>query len=202
MPRRDRVSTVFLCLLLLIVGPVVAGTFKLDDLMGRLAAAGVIEARYTEQRDSPLLAEPVELRGRIRIDPQGTFVKTTEGDDPSTVRMAGDTVTMSRGGETREMRISNYPAMALLAEGLFALARGDKAALTERFDVALTGGADDWRLRLEPRMRLDMDDPSNAEPTGLVRLIVEGGGAHFRRMVMEQSAGQRTVMTFRPVEGQ
>lgn len=179
-----------------------ADAFTLDALMARLAEAGPVVARYTEQRDSPLLAEPVTLQGRIRIDPAGTFVKTTEGDDPSTLRMAGDTVTMTRGGESREMRVSKFPAMALLAEGLFALARGDGAALRERFETDLSGGAEDWRLALRPRMKLNMDDPSDTEPTGLARLVVDGGGARFQRMVLEQSGGQRTVMTFRPIEAQ
>lgn len=202
MPPRNSVAVAVLCLLLVAAARVAAQDFTLNDLMTRLAGAGAIEARYSELRDSPLLAEPVELHGRIRIDPRGSFVKTTEGDDPSTLRMEGDTVTMIRGGETREMRVDAYPAMALLAEGLFALARGDTGTLTERFNTGLTGGPDDWRLSLEPRMRLNMDDPSDTNPTGLVRLVVEGTGARFRRMVLEQSAGQRTVMTFRPLEGQ
>lgn len=202
MPLRN--STLFSAVLAGVFawGMAAADAFTLDDLMARLAEAGPVVARYTEQRDSPLLAEPVELEGRIRIDPAGTFVKTTEGTDPSTLRMSGDTVTMTRGGETREMQVSNFPAMALLAEGLFALARGDAEALQARFETDLSGSAEDWRLTLRPRMKLDMDDPSNTEPTGLVRLIVEGAGAHFQRMVLEQSAGQRTVMTFRPADGQ
>lgn len=202
MPLRNSTFLAAAVALLAAWAPSQAGAFTLDDLMARLADAGAVVARYTERRDSPLLAEPVELRGRIRIDPAGSFVKTTEGEDPSTLRMAGDTVTLTRGGETREMRVDGFPAMALLAEGLFALARGDGEALKKRFETELSGDAADWRLALRPRMQLNMDDPSDTEPTGFVRLTVEGSEARFRRMVLEQSAGQRTVMTFRPVEGQ
>lgn len=193
-----------IALALFLGAPVAAAQepFGLDRLMAMLAEAGPVQARYTERRDSPLLAEPVELRGRIVIDPAGRFVKTTEGEDATAIRMEDDVVEMERGGETRRVSLDSHPMMQLLVDGLFALARGDTPALEERFETRLEGEAADWRLTLEPRIEVDMDDPSASEPTGLVRLVIHGEGERFRRMVLEQSAGQRTVMTFRPIEAQ
>jgi hypothetical protein len=202
---RNNARRAALTTLVLFLGVPVAAAqerFGLDQLMAMLAEAGPVQARYTERRDSPLLAEPVELLGRIVIDPAGRFVKTTDGGDGATIRMEDDVVEMVRGGETRRVSLDSHPMMQLLVDGLFALTRGGTPALEGRFETRLEGEARDWRLTLEPRVEVDMDDPSASEPTGLVRLVIHGEGGGFRRMVLEQSAGQRTVMTFRPVEAQ
>lgn len=184
------------------VTAVAAGAFDLQALLDRVADNGVVQAQYREVRDSPLLSEPVVLTGRILIDPAGRFVKTTEGDDPSTLRLDGDTVTLERGGETHRASVDRYPMMDMLVKGLFALSRGDADTLTRYFRTEVAGSPDDWQLILRPQHHVNPDNPTAGETTGLVSLTIHGSGGRFRRMILEQSAGQRTVMTFREPDSQ
>jgi len=200
--RRPARTVALAALLCASAAAAAAGHFDLQSLLARVADNGVVQARYREVRHSPLLSEPVTLTGRILIDPAGRFVKTSEGENPSTLRLDGDTVVLERGGETHTASVDRYPMMEMLVKGLFALSRGDADTLTQYFQAEVTGGPDAWQLTLKPRHRVNPDNPTAGETTGLVSLTIHGSGGRFRRMVLEQSAGQRTVMTFQETDAQ
>lgn len=133
-----------------LAAPVQAG--DLEALAGALAERAGEPLEFREQRPSELLAEPLELRGRLLFTPPDRFEKIIESPYRESQLITQGRVWLDREGRrTRSFSLARAPELAALMNGLARLLSGDVAGLEEHFRTTLEHAGEDWRLELVPR---------------------------------------------------
>lgn len=142
---------------------------------------------FVEKRMSPLLAEPLEAHGEIRIWPDGTIDKRVTSPVNERVRISAGTLVLERAGRSRTINLGGDPRWRAFHAGIAGLLNRDATALAA-FDPVLTESADGWTLELRPR-----DDRGRAT----IKVITASGeGPDLLRLRFEQSDDEWQEMTF------
>ena len=133
------------------------------------------------------------LPDRVRLEVRGPSGSLTR-DNLSSVAVVLDhgVVTLQIGQRRRVLRLADYPQLAPLIDSIRATLAGDRAALERVFEVAFSGTLEHWQLQLAPR------DPQLA--AGLKRIDMQGERDAVREVRVEQSDGDRSVMSITPRE--
>lgn len=135
--------------------------------------------RFTELRANELLAEPMTFEGYVTMTDDGTLVRVVERPFEEKATIDGERATLSRDGKVRRVDLDRRGRGGAYLRTLYALLRGDLAALEERFSLEVTGDAGEWRLILTPEER-DVG-------RWLERVVVAGRGEVVERIRMERS---------------
>ncbi|MBW2243705.1 MAG: outer membrane lipoprotein carrier protein LolA [Deltaproteobacteria bacterium] len=162
----------------------------LEGVMADLAASPGLQARFIEQREAPLLEEPVETRGRMALDPPDRFSRITE--TPVRTRLVLD------AGELRfehEYEASEDPMLAELgrrfAEELLLLLSGDLSAIQDRYEIDFSSEGCIWQLSLVPR---------SAQARRYVeQLVLRGDGEVIRSLELQEADGGGAISRFSEV---
>ena len=163
-----------------------------DDLavlMGRLAQHRHGEASFVEQHFLKLLKRPAESYGELTYDAPDRLEKRTVEPKPETLTLAGDVITVVRGGRTRTLDLHSYPALAPFIESIRATLAGDLPTLQRLFTVDFAGTLAHWRLTLTPR------DAQVAKTVSQVR--IEGADSTLTTVEILETDGDRSLMTLR-----
>jgi hypothetical protein len=144
------------------------------------------EVRFTEQRESPWLAAPVQSSGTMKSGPQ-MLEKHVEQPRRETWRILKDRMQLVAAGaeSPKEILFADVPAMAALANALRSAMAGDLPALQNDFRLALTGDAHRWTLRLVPR--------AAAVAQHVKHLELQGSGGRLQLIEILESQGERTT---------
>ncbi len=136
---------------------------------------------FTERRSNELLSEPMVLEGHVTLQDDGTLVRVVERPFEETATINGDQASISRDGRVRRIDLHRHRRAGAYLETLYALLRGDAAALKERFDMQVAGDRADWQLLLTPSDR--------TLSRQLARIVVVGSADRIRRVRMERKSG-------------
>jgi hypothetical protein len=98
----------------------------------------------------------------------------------------GDVVTIVRGTHRTSMRLSNYPQLSPLLNGIRATLAGDRSALEKNFQLAAKADGSSWALTLQPL-------PSESNPP-YKRIQISGFDGTVQSVVLERATGERTTM--------
>lgn len=161
----------------------------LGDLMGRLAARRHGQVSFVEQHFLKLLKRPAESYGELTYDAPDRLEKRTIEPKPETLTLAGDVLTVARGGRTRTLDLKAYPTIVPFIESIRATLAGDLPSLERLFTVDFEGTLARWRLTLRPR------DTQVAKTVSQVR--IEGWGDTLGTVEIIESDGDRSLMTLR-----
>ncbi|MFO1270630.1 MAG: LolA-related protein [Rubrivivax sp.] len=168
-----------------------AQAFDLGTLMGLLAARKGAEARFTEERTVSSLDSPLRSSGTLSYTAPDRFVRQTLEPRPEAMEVAGNSVTLRRGGRTRTLQLDAVPELAALVDAMRGTLSGDAAVLQRHFKVELTGSNPKWVLLLTPtetRLRQQVSD-----------IEIVGSGADVRSIDLRLAGGDRALMLIEPL---
>lgn len=203
-PRLIRLvrATVLACLLMagwpavqpsLAAPPAGSAAWSVDRLMATLAQRKSGLARFVEIKYLAMLQAPLESRGELQFVAPDRLVKRTLAPKPETLTVAGDMLTIERGGRNTTIPLSNFPELAAFIESLRGTLAGNRQALEQYYRLNLAGQAEHWTLTLEPR------DARMASAISNVR--IDGEREQLRRVEIRHADGDRSVMTIQPQPG-
>jgi hypothetical protein len=161
----------------------------LGELMRQLAERRHGEVSFVEQHFLKLLKRPTESYGELTYDAPDRLEKRTVEPKPETLTLAGDVLTVVRGGRTRTLDLKSYPALVPFIESIRATLAGDLPTLQRLFTVDFAGTLARWRLTLTPR------DAQVAKTVSQVR--IDGANSTLITVEILETDGDRSLMTLR-----
>jgi len=178
---------------LALLPPPAASAFSLEELAQHLAAVSQSIATFDETKTISTLTEPLTRQGTLRFERPDRLEMQVTRPYPERIEIAGDTLTIETRRGRSQASLATQPALAAWVTSLRATLAGDTASLTSHFDVALTGDAAHWTLRLVPR--------DAALRARVKRIEMAGAGARISRYEIDEVNGDRTVLDITPLAG-
>lgn len=165
--------------------------FSLPDLMALLSQQRSGEARFTEQRHVANLDAPLRSSGLLSFQAPDRFTRQTLLPKPETMAVEGNTLTLSRGGRSRQFALDSAPEMVAIVEAVRGTLTGNAPSLQRYFNTRLSGQAEQWSLLLLPL------DARMAHQVREIRL--DGQRGELRGVTLEMADGDRSVMQIEPL---
>ena len=149
-------------------------------------------ARYTEERFVSGFDGPLRSSGTLSHAPPDRFARVTLEPRAESMVVEGNTLTLKRGGRTRQITLDTMPELTALIEAVRSTLTGNAATLEKHFHVALEGSVARWTLTLVPRDRRLATQVREIKITGL----------HSEMRVVELwlAGGDRSVMSIEAVQ--
>lgn len=177
-------------LLWVLVRPLHAADDALELTLAALAQHPHGEVRFSEEAHSHLLTRVVRSSGLLRFDAPDRLEKQTLLPAAEDLIVEGDTVTIVRGHHQSSIRLGDYPELSSLLEGIRATLGGNRAVLEQHFQVAFSPLKAGWELRLTPL--------PNATHPGFRTIVIHGRDAVLESVALDQSNGDRSLITLSP----
>jgi hypothetical protein len=160
---------------------------QLDSILASLAKRRHGHALYSEQIDSALFKRPLHTSGELLFDAPDRLEKKIMQPAAEDLLVEGDVLTIARGTHRTTMRLSDYPQLSPLLNGIRATLAGDRSMLEKNFQVAVKTSGPDWELTLQPL-------PADTKPV-YQRIQIRGVGGSVASVTLERATGERTTMT-------
>jgi hypothetical protein len=138
-----------------------------------------------------MLERTLVSSGRIAFEAPDTFVRETIKPRRESVKVVGNTVTMSQGSRSRTLSLDAAPEASLIFEAIRGTLTGNREALEKHFKPTVSGNAERWSLELVPREVLLREL--------VVSIRMSGVRALVREVLVVMADGDRSVMTIEPV---
>jgi hypothetical protein len=176
--------------LLMPLSPLHAADDTLDAMLAGLAQHPHGEVSFSEETRSHLLTRPLHSAGILRFDAPDRLEKQTQSPAAEDLIVAGDTVTIARAHHQSSIRLSDYPELSSLLEGIRATLGGNRASLEQHFQVTFQPASSGWELRLAPL-------PQTTHP-GFRIIVIRGHNDVLENVTLEQPNGDRTLIALSP----
>ena len=148
------------------------------------------EARFTEERFVSGFDGPLRASGTLVFKAPDHFARHTTEPVAESMIVDGNTLTLRRGGRSRQMALDALPELTALAEAVRATLTGNAATLQRHFTVRVEGAPALWTLTLVPR------DARLA--TQVRELQIAGQNSDVRSVALWMSGGDRSLMAVQP----
>jgi outer membrane lipoprotein-sorting protein len=168
-----------------------SSTWTLDRLMAALAQRKSGRATFTETKYLSIASQPVESSGELAFVAPDHLEKNTLSPKPEHLVVDGDMLTVERNNHSYTLPLARYPELGAFIESIRATLTGNRPALEQTYQVALTGSGDDWTLTLTPR------DPRMLKAVSTITL--EGTGDVLHSVAIEQPGGDHSLMRLHPL---
>ena len=166
-------------------------SWGLPQLMASMREVQSATARFSERKFDRLLKQPLLSSGTLIYVAPDQLQKETLVPVRSRLTVKGDRLTVVQpDGKTRDLSLSEYPALGALIESARATLAGDGTTLARYYRPTLTGDARGWSLLLEPR--------DNRLRAILTSIRIQGEGNAIRGIETQEHDGDRTEMTITP----
>jgi outer membrane lipoprotein-sorting protein len=169
------------------VGSALAAAFDLTALAAVLSQRKSAEVRFTEERHVAGFDSPLRASGTLSFTAPDRFARHTLEPRPESMTVEGNTVTLVRGGRSRQMAVDAVPELTALIEAVRGTLSGDAATLRKHFEARVTGSNKLWTLTLLPK---------DARLATQVREIkIAGQGSALRSIELWLAGGDRSLMS-------
>ena len=165
--------------------------FDLGALATLLAERRSAETRFTEERTVSGLDGPLRSSGTLSFSAPDRFARHTLEPRAESMVVEGNTVSIRRGGRTRQMALDAVPELTALIAAVRGTLTGDVAALRQHFRVQVAGTAASWTMTLVPR-----DDRLAAQ---VRELQIVGQRGELRTLELSLAGGDRSLMIIEPL---
>lgn len=156
-------------------------------LLAAIARPAPASTDFFERRESPLLVEPLLLRGELQQPRKGSLQKSVAWPYVERLAIEDGKVSVERDDErTRRFSLKRAPELVAINAGFEAMLDGDADALREHFELSASGDQARWRIDLSPR------SPRLAKKVEAMVLI--GGDDRLRCVDLLQQGGERSRM--------
>ena len=161
--------------------------WDLATLLSRRQQVKSASASFVERKYLHLLMRRLESTGHLRYRAPDYLQRTTTRPAHESLELQGDAVTIiRRNGERFTAKLSQYPEVAALVEGMRSTLAGDRVTLERHYTIEFSGEEAAWHLRLTPR---------NASVRDKVDQIVVSGSAEQIALVeVRERDGDRSEM--------
>lgn len=171
-----------------LTGAVWAGTAPdLESLMRQLATVTQVEAGYREVVESQLLQQPISTSGHLLYRAPDRLDKISDRGD--SIRIEGETLTLSQGSGQTRIAIADQPALQTLISALRAIFAGDLGRLRTDYALELQPHAEGWVLELTPRERRFL--------TLFEHIRIQGQGGRIDSLEVQEGNGDRRTLYLR-----
>jgi outer membrane lipoprotein-sorting protein len=194
MARRGAAAFVVVLMLaagLAAVTPSPAHAFDTKSLMALLAQTKQGKATFTEERHVNGFDAPMRTSGELAFQAPDIFERRTLSPARESMVVAGNQMTLQRGGTKRSMALDAAPEAAAIVGAIRGTLTGDAATLERHFKVGLSGTPEDWLLDLQPLDAQLQANVRNVQLRGRKGLV---GGVEIWF-----ASGDRSVMVIKPV---
>jgi hypothetical protein len=164
----------------------------LNDVMSQLAQRRHGTADFQEEKYVSVLKHPVTSSGTLVYDAPDHLEQRTLLPHPQSVVLDHGILSIQIGARSRTVRLTDYPQLAPLIDGIRATLAGDRQALELAFELQFTGTLDHWKLNLTPRA-------AQISAT-LTHIELEGERDAVREVRVEQRDGDHSSMHITPRE--
>lgn len=168
-----------------------APAFGLDALARLLATRRSAQSRFNEERTVSGLDGPLQSSGTLSFRAPDHFARHTLQPRPESMVVDGNTVSIRRGGRTRQMSLDAVPELTAMIEAVRGTLTGNAATLERHFHVDVAGSAAQWTLTLVPR------DERLAAQVREVQIV--GQHDELRTIELNLAGGDRSLMTIEPI---
>ena len=141
---------------------------------------------FQEQIESPMLKAPIVTSGELFFDAPDRLEKRTLFPTPNDLILEGNQVSIVHGTTSRSFRLSEYPQLRPLLDGIRATLAGDLPTLEQNFLIAVSLSSESWTLIFRPL-------PSEATPA-YESIVVRGNAGKIREVTLERRPGERSHM--------
>lgn len=185
----------------------VAGDSERQTQLAELAEAmreqATVEGGFIQTKHLEILSRPLVSKGRFALDAEGEFLWDIHEPFALTYHFRDGELTRTQDGEATRLAPADEPSLHGFFQffsALFQLTDGELANRFERYflpesethgdEVAedQTGAAKAWTLGLRPKDR--------RMTKVLEQLVVEGSGAHIKRVTLTEPGGDQTELSF------
>lgn len=123
-----------------------------QELSEVLAPRPNVKVAFEETRTLSVLKAPVVMEGWVRFVPPSRFERYVTAPIQERFIIDGDTIVIvDDRGRMDTLATSDHPVLQALADGVRATLLGDLETLQVRFDVAVSGTRENWRIDLTPK---------------------------------------------------
>lgn len=165
--------------------------WTLDRLMSTLAQHKSGRAAFTETKYLSIATQPVESSGELSFVAPDHLEKNRLKPKPEHLVVDGDMLTVDRNNHKYTLALTHYPELGAFIESIRATLTGNRLALEQTYQVALTGSGDEWTLTLTPR-------DSQMRKT-ISAITLEGTRDLLRSVAIQQAGGDHSLMQLRPL---
>ena len=191
-PRFDRAARGWFVVALLLSGAASAWALDLATVTQLLAQRKAGVARFTEERFVSGFDGPLRSSGTLNFAPPDRFARHTLEPRAESLVVEGHTLTLKRGGRTRQMALDALPEVTALIEAVRGTLTGNAVTLDRHFKIQVDGTPTQWTLTLIPRdQRL---------ATQVRELKITGTRSDLRVVELWLAGGDRSVMSIEPLQ--
>ncbi len=173
----------------LVAQPVSA--LEVKALMALLAGTPEGKATFVEERTVTGFDAPMTASGELYFKAPHVFERRTLKPSAESMLVNGNTMTLARGGRSRQMALNAAPEAAAIVGAVRGTLVGDAKTLEQYFRLSLSGQADAWLLDLVPR------DGSLSASVRQVQM--RGSQGVVRGVEIWFANGDRSLMTITPL---
>ena len=119
--------------------------------MRALAAVPERHASFTEEKHFAALDRPLIAHGNLDYRRPDHLSKSTTDPIAETLTVDADRLTVVAGGTTRDLRLTDQPALAALVQSVLGVLAGDLQGVQAHYALTLEGTTRSWSLVLSPR---------------------------------------------------
>jgi len=175
------VHPTLVCLLFLCAP--LAQAFDLEQLAAQLGQPTVVRGDFIQEKHLRALPQPLTSRGRFVLARDQGLLWLLQAPLKQDYRITGEAIARRDAGGWQ--RLPQQSAGAQQNRLFLAVLQGDSSGLQRDFELALSGTAEAWQLRLTPR-------------TALLRQIFSrieiAGGALVQRIELHETQGDRSIL--------
>jgi outer membrane lipoprotein-sorting protein len=163
-----------------------ASGWNLDRLMSTLGQKKSGHASFVETKYLSIATQPVTSSGELVFVAPDHLEKRTVSPKPEDLVVDGDKLTIARNGHQYTLALTQYPELSAFIESIRATLAGNRFALEQVYQVAVTGDGDDWTLTLTPRESRMLKTISTITLTGTRDLL--------HTVAIQQADGDHSLM--------
>lgn len=169
-------------------GSLHAADFSLTDLMQQLGQKKSGTATFVEKKYIAMLKQPLESSGELAFTAPDRLEKRTLKPKAEAVLLEGNKLTLERSdGRKMSVNLSDRPEVSAFVESIRATLSGDRSALERFYTPSLSGGSDEWQLKLTP-LQTRMQKV-------ISQIRIAGSRAQVKTIEFLQADGDRSEMT-------
>lgn len=176
----------FLSALLLLASPFL-WAFDTAELAQTLQKPQNVQGAFSQQRYLKSLNKPMTTQGRFVLQPKKGLLWQMQKPFENRLRVRSDGIMQWNGKNWVAGNNSKMSGQSQQIKLFLDLLGGNTAGLEKQFDLQLSGNAQKWTLRLNPKTALMKQV--------FTRIDISGDSV-VRKIELNEKQGDRTVMTF------
>ncbi len=165
---------------------------SLDVVLKSLEQSTLFEQTFHETYYSGMLMTPSHKEGTLLFFPPDRLEKHVRIPTEESFIINGNSLLYENPAReiSQTFSLEDYPALAILIEGLRAIFNNNKHTLQKFFEISVAGTLPAWTLHLAPIIQNEED----GEEDGVECIRLAGSSTHLHTISIEEKNGDRSEL--------